>query len=147
MAKEKKTSAKTERKKKQEEITPEAEQIRAKTYQSGENADQNTEKAEQSTGKTDQKAVKPEQTAQAHFKTEKPKQYDDKFSGAFTAKHDFNIRCGAGLDKKFMVTVPEGTKVSCGGDFTEISKTKWLYLTANVRGTKYTGYGSIEHLA
>lgn len=57
-----------------------------------------------------------------------------------------NVRNGAGVTKKKMVTIPKGTKVKCYGYYTEALGTKWLYVQFTYKGVKYTGFASSKYL-
>ena len=57
-----------------------------------------------------------------------------------------NVRHGAGLDKKIMVTIPRGTAVRCYGYYTEYLGTNWLAVQFTYNGVKYTGFASSKYL-
>lgn len=57
-----------------------------------------------------------------------------------------NVRTGAGLNKKIMVTIPRGTWVKCYGYYTTVLGTNWLYVQFDYKGTTYTGFASEKYL-
>ena len=63
-----------------------------------------------------------------------------------TAKNGLNVRHGAGVTKKKMVTIPYGTKVQCYGYYTSVLGTKWLSVQFTYKGVKYTGFASSKYL-
>ena len=63
-----------------------------------------------------------------------------------TAKSGLNIRHGAGVTKKRMVTIPYGTKVNCYGYYTSVLGVKWLKIQFTYLGVKYTGFASSNYL-
>ena len=63
-----------------------------------------------------------------------------------TAKSGLNIRHGAGITKKRMVTIPYGTKVNCYGYYTSVLGVKWLSIKFTYNGVTYQGFASSEYL-
>ena len=57
-----------------------------------------------------------------------------------------NVRHGAGLNKKIMVTIPRGTAVRCYGYYTQYLGTNWLAIQFTYNGVKYTGFASSKYL-
>jgi uncharacterized protein YraI len=57
-----------------------------------------------------------------------------------------NVRHGAGLNKKIMVTIPRGTAVKCYGYYTQYLGTNWLAIQFTYNGVKYTGFASSKYL-
>ena len=57
-----------------------------------------------------------------------------------------NVRHGAGITKKIMVTIPKGTKVKCYGYYTTVLGTNWLYVQFSYKGVTYTGFASSKYL-
>lgn len=57
-----------------------------------------------------------------------------------------NVRYGAGITKKKMVTIPQGTKVRCYGYFTTVLGVKWLKVRFTYKGMQYTGFASGQYL-
>lgn len=57
-----------------------------------------------------------------------------------------NVRYGAGVLKKKMVTIPKGTKVHCYGYYTRVLGVRWLKIQFTYKGTKYTGFASGMYL-
>ena len=58
-----------------------------------------------------------------------------------------NIRHGAGVTKKKMVAIPNGTKVKCYGYYTTVLGTMWYYIQFTYQGVSYTGFASSKYLA
>lgn len=58
-----------------------------------------------------------------------------------------NVRNGAGITKKIMVTIPKGTKVQCYGYYTAVGSVNWLYIQFTYKGVTYTGFASSKWLA
>lgn len=58
-----------------------------------------------------------------------------------------NIRNGAGIAKKVMVSIPRGTAVKCYGYYTSLLGVKWLYVQFTYKGKAYTGFASSKYLA
>lgn len=58
-----------------------------------------------------------------------------------------NIRNGAGIAKKVMVSIPKGTAVKCYGYYTSLLGVKWLYVQFTYKGVTYTGFASSKYLA
>ena len=59
---------------------------------------------------------------------------------------NLNVRHGAGLNKKIMVTIPRGTAVKCYGYYTQYLGTNWLAIQFTYNGVKYTGFASSKYL-
>lgn len=59
---------------------------------------------------------------------------------------NLNVRHGAGLNKKIMVTIPRGTAVRCYGYYTQYMGTNWLAIQFTYNGVKYTGFASSKYL-
>ena len=58
-----------------------------------------------------------------------------------------NVRNGAGITKKILVTIPKGTAVKCYGYYTSVLGTKWLYVQFAYKGVSYCGFASSQYLA
>lgn len=80
--------------------------------------------------------------------TEYAKSFDKSLAGTYvvTANSGLNIRHGAGVTKKKMVTIPKGTKVECFGYYTAVLGVKWLTIQFTYNGVKYTGFASSNYL-
>lgn len=72
------------------------------------------------------------------------KSFDKGLAGSYkvTASDGLHIRAGAGKGKKSLAVMPKGAKVQCYGYYTDVSGTKWLYITYK----NLTGFSSSEHL-
>ena len=57
-----------------------------------------------------------------------------------------NVRNGAGVTKKKMVSIPKGTAVKCYGYYTSVLGTKWLYIQFTYGKVTYTGFASSNYL-
>lgn len=57
-----------------------------------------------------------------------------------------NVRHGAGITKKVMTCIPNGTAVNCYGFYTSSLGTKWLYIQFTYKGVSYTGFASSKYL-
>ena len=57
-----------------------------------------------------------------------------------------NVRNGAGITKKVMVTIPKGTSVKNYGYYTTVFGTKWLYIQFTYKNVTYTGFASGKYL-
>ena len=71
---------------------------------------------------------------------------DKSLAGTYKAITSLNVRYGAGVTKKKMVTIPGGTKVKNYGYYTRVLGTNWLYIQFTLNGTKYTGFASGKYL-
>ena len=89
--------------------------------------------------KEDVPEVKAKESAKSFLRT---------LSGTYkvTAKSGLNIRHGAGITKKRMVTIPYGTKVNCYGYYTSVLGVKWLSIKFTYNGVTYQGFASSEYL-
>lgn len=81
-------------------------------------------------------------------KATRPASKFDRFlSDTYTViANGLNVRDGAGTNYKVLVTIPKGTQVKCFGYYTQVGKTKWLYVQFVHNGIKYTGYCSANYL-
>jgi hypothetical protein len=59
---------------------------------------------------------------------------------------NLNVRQGAGIDKKILVTIPKGTKVICYGYYTRAFNTNWLYVQFTYKNSIYNGFVSSKYL-
>lgn len=58
-----------------------------------------------------------------------------------------NVRNGAGINKKVLVSIPRGTAVRCYGYYTSYMGVRWLYIQFVHDGVKYTGFASSNYLS
>jgi uncharacterized protein YgiM (DUF1202 family) len=80
--------------------------------------------------------------------TDAAKNYLKSLAGTYKVTASWlNVRNGAGVTKKTMVTIPKGTKVTCYGYYTVASGTNWLYVQFTYNGVTYTGFASSKYLA
>ena len=66
--------------------------------------------------------------------------------GTFRCKSSLNLRTGAGVNSKILVTMPGGSAVYCYGYYTKVGNVQWLLVTATINKTKYTGFASKTYL-
>lgn len=80
--------------------------------------------------------------------TESAKSFLKTLAGTYkvTAKSGLNVRYGAGVTKKKMVSIPYGTSVECYGYYTNVLGVKWLKIQFTYNGIKYTGFASSAYL-
>lgn len=57
-----------------------------------------------------------------------------------------NIRQGAGVLKKVIISIPKYTEVKCYGYYTKVLGVDWLYIQFIYNGKKYTGFASAKYL-
>lgn len=91
---------------------------------------------------------KPAQTTEKNA-TEAARSKDKTLSGTYTvtAGSGLHIRTGAGPNKASLAVLPKGTKVQNYGYYTEFNGVAWLYVQTTHKGTKYTGFCSIQYLS
>jgi hypothetical protein len=58
-----------------------------------------------------------------------------------------NIRQGAGILKKVLVSIPRNTEVKCYGYYTKALGVDWLYVQFTYNGKEHTGFASAKYLA
>lgn len=77
-------------------------------------------------------------------KVEYAKSMDKALAGKYTvtASDGLNLRAGAGTNKKIILAMPYGAAVQCYGYYTDVSGTKWLYVTYKGQ----TGFASSKYL-
>lgn len=80
--------------------------------------------------------------------TDSAKSYMKSIAGTYkvTGCSNLNVRNGAGVTKKKMVTIPNGTVVKCYGYYTSVLGKKWLYIQFTYENVKYTGFASSTYL-
>lgn len=88
-------------------------------------------------------------TATASVKaTDAAKSFLKSLAGTYkvTANSGLNVRYGACVTKKKMVTIPKGTAVQCYGYYTTVLGVKWLYIQFTYKNVTYTGFASSKYL-
>lgn len=75
-------------------------------------------------------------------KVESARSFDRKIAGAYHTNDRYNLRIGAGTDKRVILTLPSGTGVRNYGYHTG----DWYLVKAVVDGCTYTGYVAKEGL-
>lgn len=85
---------------------------------------------------------KPHNVIESCVKTESARSFDRRIAGAYHTNDRYNLRVGAGMDKKVILTLPTGTSVRNYGYYTN----EWYLVKAVVNGIVYTGYVAQEGL-
>lgn len=75
-------------------------------------------------------------------KAESARSFDRKIAGAYRTNDRYNLRVGAGMNKRVILTLPTGTGVRNYGYYTG----EWYLVKAVVDGYTYTGYVAKEGL-
>jgi len=75
-------------------------------------------------------------------KVAKAKSNSKSLSGTYKATSNLNLRYGAGTSKGKILTIPKGEEVKCYGNYTMVSKSKWVL----VQYGEYTGFCSKKYL-
>lgn len=70
--------------------------------------------------------------------------FNESLAGSYTvnAKEGLNVRDGAGTNYKVLTALSIGKVVECYGYYTDVDGTRWLYVTFDKNGIKYTGFVS-----
>lgn len=84
----------------------------------------------------------PQQIAQSSIKPESARSFNRKIAGAYHTNDRYNLRVGAGMNKRVILTLPTGTGVRNYGYYTG----EWYLVKAVVDGCTYTGYVAKEGL-
>ena len=85
---------------------------------------------------------KPHNVIESCVKAESARRFDRRIAGAYHTNDRYNLRVGAGMDKKVILTLPTGTSVRNYGYYTN----EWYLVKAVVNGIVYTGYVAKEGL-
>lgn len=81
--------------------------------------------------------------ANSQIETSEPaRSFDRKIAGAYHTNDRYNLRVGAGMNKRVILTLPSGTGVRNYGYYTG----EWYLVKAVVNGYVYTGYVAKEGL-
>lgn len=91
---------------------------------------------------TDNKTAKKSVTATGVI-TEK---IDKKIAGTYKTTADLHLRDDAGSNKKSLVVIPNGKKVSNYGYYKTSGGVKWYYIQVTINNTVYTGFSSSKYL-
>lgn len=70
----------------------------------------------------------------------------DALAGTYVTTANLHIRDGAGTENKSLAVLPRGTKVKNYGFYTPNGGKRWLYVVAELKGVRYTGYCSESYL-
>ena len=83
-----------------------------------------------------------------HKAKNKPASKDESLKGTYeVVKCDaLNMRHGAGSSNDILVTIAGGSTVTCEGEYTSKSGTKWLYVTYMNKNNCYIGFCSSKYL-
>jgi hypothetical protein len=76
------------------------------------------------------------------YTVESARSFDRKIAGAYHTNDRYNLRVGAGMNKRVILTLPSGTGVRNYGYYTG----EWYLVKAVVDGYVYTGYVAKEGL-
>ena len=85
---------------------------------------------------------KPQKLVEITSNTESADSFDPKIAGAYHTNDRYNLRVGAGMSKRVILTLPSGTGVRNYGYYTG----EWYLVKAVVNGYVYTGYVAKEGL-
>lgn len=90
-------------------------------------------------------STKPSESKKA---TDPAKYFEKSLSGTYKVTASaLNIRHGAGITKKIMVTIPKGTNVKCYGYYSKSLGAKWLYIQFVYKNITYTGFAHSKYLS
>lgn len=64
----------------------------------------------------------------------------------YTTSADLYLRNGPGTNKKALCLMPKATILNWYGYYSEVGKTLWYYVTANINGVQYTGFCCASYL-
>ena len=84
----------------------------------------------------------PQQITPELYTVESASSFDRKIAGAYYTNDRYNLRVGAGMNKRVILTLPSGTGVRNYGYYTD----EWYLVKAVVDGYVYTGYVAKEGL-
>lgn len=84
----------------------------------------------------------PQNITQSEIKPESARSFNREIAGAYHTNDRYNLRVGAGMNKRVILTLPTGTGVRNYGYYTG----EWYLVKAVVDGCTYTGYVAKEGL-
>lgn len=84
----------------------------------------------------------PQEITQSAIKPESARSFNREIAGAYHTNDRYNLRVGAGMDKRVILTLPTETGVRNYGYYTG----EWYLVKAVVDGCTYTGYVAKEGL-
>ena len=84
----------------------------------------------------------PQNLTQSAIKPESARSFNREIAGAYHTNDRYNLRVGAGMNKRVILTLPTGTGVRNYGYYTG----EWYLVKAVVDGCTYTGYVAKEGL-
>ena len=108
------------------------------------------QKISSNTTKPSTNTTKPQETAKDEVKaSQSAESYDAGVAGTYyvNSRTGLNIRDGAGTSYKVLTVLSIGRGVECYGYYTDAEGIRWLYVTFNRNGVKYTGYASAQWLS
>lgn len=83
----------------------------------------------------------------ASVKIDPAKSFDKSLAGKYKTTANLNIRAGAGTSKTILTVIPKNGNVTCYGYYTNVSDTKWYYVTyKNSNGVTLSGFVSSKYL-
>lgn len=71
---------------------------------------------------------------------------DKKIAGTYKTTANLHMRDDAGTNKKSLVLIPNGTKVSNYGYYKTSGGVKWYYIQVTINSIVYTGFSSSKYL-
>ena len=71
---------------------------------------------------------------------------DKKIAGTYKTTADLHMRDDAGTNKKSLVLIPKGTKVTNYGYYKTSGGVKWYYIQVTINNIVYTGFSSSKYL-
>ena len=83
----------------------------------------------------------PNTQSTSNVKVDNAKSYSKELAGAYQTTSNLNMRCGAGILKKIITTIPKGGKVRCYGYYTKYNGVKWYLVAYNGK----TGFVSSKY--
>ena len=84
----------------------------------------------------------PQNITQSEIKPESARSFNREIAGAYHTNDRYNLRVGAGMNKRVILTLPTGTGVRNYGYYTG----EWYLVKAVIDGCTYTGYVAKEGL-
>ncbi len=72
---------------------------------------------------------------------------DSSLAGTYVTTANLHCRNDAGTNKRSLCVIPKGTNVRNYGFYTTFKGVKWLLITVEVDGVKYTGFSSSKYLS
>ena len=76
------------------------------------------------------------------------KNYDANIAGKYAVCGTtwLNVRAEAGVNGKYLIAIPAGTNVECGGFYSTVSGTRWLFVEFTYNNKTHKGFVSSKYL-